>query len=211
MRKLIENEGRRYPDSSPPGATMAPARTGRPSRRDSPASPAPAKSISTIPISRPAVHGADQRRPSRIAGAGRGDFGRGAAAGRNQCGQDVYARLSAESGGPGAKPAARDGMSSRAEPRSRACAACVASPPARASPSSRPAKPTSKGDGGYMLSNDDERKVVLGGEPRPYTATLDEIEAFLDGAEATRGDIGRLARAWASGSWAGPSIRLPAP
>ena len=41
-------------------------------------------------------------------------------------------------------------------------------------------KPSSKGDGGYMLSNDDERKVVLGGEPRPYTATLDEIEAFLD-------------------------------
>lgn len=41
-------------------------------------------------------------------------------------------------------------------------------------------KPSSKGDGGYMLSNDAEHKVVLGGEPRPYAATLDEIEAFLE-------------------------------
>jgi ATP-dependent HslUV protease subunit HslV len=41
-------------------------------------------------------------------------------------------------------------------------------------------KPASKGLGGYMLSNDETRKVVLGGEPKPYAATLDEIEAWLE-------------------------------
>jgi len=41
-------------------------------------------------------------------------------------------------------------------------------------------KPASKGLGGYMLSQDEARKVILGGEPKPYAATLDEIEAWLE-------------------------------
>ena len=41
-------------------------------------------------------------------------------------------------------------------------------------------KPSSKGLGGYMLTNDDDRSVVLGATPGPYGATLDEIETWLE-------------------------------
>lgn len=34
--------------------------------------------------------------------------------------------------------------------------------------------------GGYMLSDDDTRKPVFGNAGYEYSATLDEIEAFLD-------------------------------
>jgi len=43
-------------------------------------------------------------------------------------------------------------------------------------------KPASKGLGGYMLSDDAERRIVLGDKPKPYAATLDEIEAWLEAA-----------------------------
>ncbi len=42
------------------------------------------------------------------------------------------------------------------------------------------AKPSSKGSGGYMLTDDDERKPLLGHQPAPYSATLDDIEAHLE-------------------------------
>ena len=41
---------------------------------------------------------------------------------------------------------------------------------------------------GYMLVDDSTNAVVLGGEPRPYFATMDEIEAYLQGdRRPTRG------------------------
>jgi len=43
-------------------------------------------------------------------------------------------------------------------------------------------KPSSKGLGGYMLSHDEDRKIILGDQPRPYAATLDEIEVWLEKA-----------------------------
>jgi hypothetical protein len=33
-----------------------------------------------------------------------------------------------------------------------------------------------------MLSDDAERRIVLGDKPKPYAATLDEIEAWLEAA-----------------------------
>jgi hypothetical protein len=47
-------------------------------------------------------------------------------------------------------------------------------------------KPASKGLGGYMLSDDAERRIILGDKPKPYAATLDEIEAWLE----EEGEIG---------------------
>jgi N-dimethylarginine dimethylaminohydrolase len=35
--------------------------------------------------------------------------------------------------------------------------------------------------GGYMLIDSERNTIVVGGSPRPYTATLDEIEAWLTG------------------------------
>lgn len=39
-------------------------------------------------------------------------------------------------------------------------------------------------DGGYMLSIDETFTVILGNRPLPYSASLDQIEAHLDGLEA---------------------------
>jgi len=45
-------------------------------------------------------------------------------------------------------------------------------------------KPSSKVEGGgYMLSNDATRSVVLGDRPKPYSADLEQIEAWLDALE----------------------------
>lgn len=42
-------------------------------------------------------------------------------------------------------------------------------------------KPSSKvAEGGYMLTEDETRKVLLGDRPQPYSASLDAIEAHLD-------------------------------
>lgn len=41
-------------------------------------------------------------------------------------------------------------------------------------------KAEKKKPGGYMLSMDEERRIVLGDQPAPYSATLDEVEAYLD-------------------------------
>jgi hypothetical protein len=46
-------------------------------------------------------------------------------------------------------------------------------------------RPASQGLGGYMLSDDEARKVILGDQPKPYAATLDEVEAWLEAAEAS--------------------------
>lgn len=35
-------------------------------------------------------------------------------------------------------------------------------------------------NGGYMLSADETFKVILGDRPVPYSASLDQIEAYLD-------------------------------
>lgn len=35
-------------------------------------------------------------------------------------------------------------------------------------------------NGGYMLSNDETRRPILGDKPVPYCASLDEIEAYFD-------------------------------
>jgi hypothetical protein len=40
-----------------------------------------------------------------------------------------------------------------------------------------------KKGGGYMLSVEEDRRVVLGDQPSPYSATLEEIEAHLDKLE----------------------------
>lgn len=42
-------------------------------------------------------------------------------------------------------------------------------------------KPSSKvEDGGYMLTEDESRKVLLGDRPQPYSASLDAVEAHLE-------------------------------
>jgi hypothetical protein len=41
-------------------------------------------------------------------------------------------------------------------------------------------KPSSKTGGGYMISHDETRRVLLGDKPAPYALTLDEVEAYLD-------------------------------
>ena len=42
-------------------------------------------------------------------------------------------------------------------------------------------KPSSKvADGGYMLTEDETRKVLLGDHPQPYSASLDAIEAHIE-------------------------------
>ncbi len=38
-------------------------------------------------------------------------------------------------------------------------------------------------NGGYMLSADENFAVILGNRPKPYSASLDEIEAYLDQRE----------------------------
>ncbi len=44
-------------------------------------------------------------------------------------------------------------------------------------------KPSSKvPGGGYMLTEDASRKVLLGDQPLPYSASLDQIEEHLDNA-----------------------------
>jgi hypothetical protein len=35
-------------------------------------------------------------------------------------------------------------------------------------------------NGGYMLSADEDFKVILGDRPVPFSASLDQIEAYLD-------------------------------
>jgi len=46
------------------------------------------------------------------------------------------------------------------------------------------AKPNPKiPDGGYMLSDDESRTVILGDKPMPYSASLEQIEAYLDAVE----------------------------
>jgi len=45
-------------------------------------------------------------------------------------------------------------------------------------------KPNSKQlSGFYMLSDDDTRRPVFGNVPRPFSATMDQIEAFLGGGD----------------------------
>jgi hypothetical protein len=41
-------------------------------------------------------------------------------------------------------------------------------------------KPSSKTGGGYMISNDETHRVLLGDKPTPYALTLDEVETWLD-------------------------------
>jgi hypothetical protein len=38
--------------------------------------------------------------------------------------------------------------------------------------------------GGYMITEEESRRPLLGGPPRPYGATLDAVEAYLDTLEA---------------------------
>lgn len=40
--------------------------------------------------------------------------------------------------------------------------------------------------GGYMLRDDDTRKIVFGNNGYEYSATLDEVEAFLDAQPKAR-------------------------
>jgi hypothetical protein len=35
-------------------------------------------------------------------------------------------------------------------------------------------------NGGYMLSNEATHKAILGDQPRPYSANLDQIEAYIE-------------------------------
>ena len=37
--------------------------------------------------------------------------------------------------------------------------------------------------GGHAVRNDESFKIVFGDEPKPFSATLDDIEAWLDGLE----------------------------
>jgi len=37
---------------------------------------------------------------------------------------------------------------------------------------------------GYMVTLETSRTVVLGDRPKPYSATLDEVEAYIDGVAA---------------------------
>jgi hypothetical protein len=43
-------------------------------------------------------------------------------------------------------------------------------------------------NGGYMLSADEGFEVLLGNRPKPYSASLDDIEAYLDKREADAGE-----------------------
>ncbi|MHA6692584.1 hypothetical protein [Devosia sp. A449] len=40
------------------------------------------------------------------------------------------------------------------------------------------------GTGGHALREDESYKVVYGNEPQPFSASLDDIEAYLDKLEA---------------------------
>ncbi len=42
--------------------------------------------------------------------------------------------------------------------------------------------------GGYMLRDEETRKIVFGNDGYEYSATLDEVEAFLEAQPKTRGD-----------------------
>lgn len=44
--------------------------------------------------------------------------------------------------------------------------------------------------GGYMLRMEDSRKIVFGNNGYEYSATLDEVEAFLDAQPKVREDDG---------------------
>lgn len=44
------------------------------------------------------------------------------------------------------------------------------------------------GKGGHALREDESFKVVYGDKPLPFTATLDDIEAYLDKLEAPDGE-----------------------
>ena len=44
--------------------------------------------------------------------------------------------------------------------------------------------------GGYMLRLEDSRKIVFGNKGYEYSATLDEIEAFLEAQPKVRDDDG---------------------
>ena len=39
--------------------------------------------------------------------------------------------------------------------------------------------------GGYMLSHDETRRVVIGDRPAPFSASLDAIESYLVGLSVT--------------------------
>ncbi|WP_108397491.1 hypothetical protein [Devosia submarina] len=41
-----------------------------------------------------------------------------------------------------------------------------------------------QGKGGHALRDDESFKVIFGHNPLPFTATLDDIEAYLDKLEA---------------------------
>jgi hypothetical protein len=41
-----------------------------------------------------------------------------------------------------------------------------------------------QGKGGHALRDDESFKVIFGHSPLPFTATLDDIEAYLDKLEA---------------------------
>jgi hypothetical protein len=51
-------------------------------------------------------------------------------------------------------------------------------------------KPSSKTGGGYMISNDETHRVLLGDKPAPYALTLDEVETWLEAetGEAASGE-----------------------
>lgn len=42
--------------------------------------------------------------------------------------------------------------------------------------------------GGYMLRDEETRKIVFGNDGYEYSATLDEVEAFLDAQPKVRAD-----------------------
>jgi len=42
--------------------------------------------------------------------------------------------------------------------------------------------------GGYMLRDEDTRRIVLGNDGYEFSATLDEVEAFLDAQPKVRDD-----------------------
>ena len=54
-------------------------------------------------------------------------------------------------------------------------------------------KPSSKTGGGYMISNDETRRVLVGDKPGPYAMTLDEVEAYLEAATGESADADDLA------------------
>lgn len=44
------------------------------------------------------------------------------------------------------------------------------------------------GKGGHALRDDESFKVIYGDKPLPFTATLDDIEAYLDKLESESGE-----------------------